>query len=263
MQKLFSKILLPVLFNRNTRWASDKAIQLANKFGCDVHLLHANPAPLPVSSLPEAKMKDLAAYIRSHLNDGLFVTTSIIPSNWQTALKDAVITEHIDLAVIPRSHRKLRNALIRKVNINQLSRQTSCPVMTVPRRFHISQLRNIVVPVKDLLPLNKLKLATYVSLETNGCICLMGCDEKFLIGNQGCLMKAFQLLNGIGSLKVQCAFRDGPDMANSALNYAKDIQAGLIVVNPGQESRLKGWWNRLTGKWLCRESEIPVLTVAP
>ncbi len=263
MQKLFSKILLPVLFNRNTRWASDKAIQIANKFGCDVHLLHAHTMPLPVTSVLETEMNELAGYVRQKLNDGLLVTTSVCSGGWQTALKDAVIAEHIDLVMIPRSHRKLRTSLIRKISINQLSQQTNCPVMTIPRRFNVSQLHNIVVPVNDLLPVNKLKLATYVSLETNGCIYLMGCDENVLMSNEGYLVKAFQLLNGLGPLKVQCAYREDPDMANSALNYAKDIQAGLIVVNPGQESRLRGWWNRLSGKWLCSESDIPVLTVAP
>ena len=259
---MFSKILLPVLFNRNTRWASDKAIQLANKFGCDVHLLHAHNMPVPAVSALETEMKELSSYVRSKLNDGLFVSSSITSESWQIALKDAVITEHIDLAIIPRSHRKLRTALIRRVNINQLSEQTNCPVMTIPRGFNVNNLTNIVVPVKDLLPVNKLKIASYVSLETNGCIYLMGCDENVLINNEGYLMKALQLLNGVGPLKVQCAYREDQDMAHSALNYAKDIHAGLIVVNPGQESRLKGWWSKITGKWLFRESDIPILTVA-
>jgi hypothetical protein len=39
------------------------------------------------------------------------------------------------------------------------------------------------------------------------------------------------------------------------------VKADLIVVNAGKESWLKGWWNKLRGKQLCRESDIPVLTV--
>jgi hypothetical protein len=69
-------------------------------------------------------------------------------------------------------------------------------------------------------------------------------------------------LNEFGKLNIQCAFQDDPDTAAGTLAYARDIHADLIVVNPGKESRLKGWWNRLQGKYLCRESDIPVLTVS-
>jgi hypothetical protein len=46
------------------------------------------------------------------------------------------------------------------------------------------------------------------------------------------------------------------------LAYAKNVKADIIVVNPGKESVLKGWFSRWFGKYLYKESNIPVLTIA-
>ena len=63
MQKMFTKILVPVAFSRNTRWLVDKAIQLANKFGCDIFLLHAE-APVSIPFLSTTYLPDLQKRLR-------------------------------------------------------------------------------------------------------------------------------------------------------------------------------------------------------
>jgi hypothetical protein len=278
MQKQFSKILLPVVFNRTSRWAVDKAVQLANKFGCDILLLHVRPSSTKLSSIPNINwvngsdgedqdesgllLHELEVYGRSQLNDGLLIRFAILNGHWQTVLKDIIIGEHIDLVVIPKSHQRMRTSLLAKVNVNQLSQQTNCPILTVTRRFNVSRMHNIVVPVRDLVPVKKLTLAMYLSLETNSRIYLMGDNNKTPEKCEEYLVRAYLLLNKVGKLSVQCALRDNPDSAAGTLAYAKDVNADMIVINPGNESRLKGWWNILRGKYLCRESDIPVLTVA-
>jgi hypothetical protein len=262
MQKLFSKILVPVNFNRNTHWLLDKAVQLANKFDCDLVLIHVQ-GPSLLSNGKEKEMEELQVHYKAKLNEGLLLTFSIKAGYWQAVVKDVVISEHIDLVVIPRSHRHISGALIRRINVNTLSQQTNCPVMTITRNFNAQQLQNIVVPVFDLLPVKKLTIATYLSLEASGCIYLMGKDESTSAGSGNrYLMKAYQLLNEFGKVNIRCSFQDSEETADSTLAYAKNVNANLIVVNPGRESRLRGWWNKLRGKYLCRESDIPVLTVA-
>ncbi len=279
MQKLFTKILVPVNFSRNTRWSVGKAVQLANKFDCDILLLHVQP---PSSAIPflysaffpgsfgrfsrdvlEKMMKKLEQQQKPRLKEGLLMTSAIYCGYWQSALKDVIIAEHVDLTVIPRSSKRYSGAVIRLININKLSQQANCPVMTVTRSFNANNLQNIVVPVNDLLPVKKLTIATYLSLEYSGCIYLMGKDDRSTVKTEkGYLMQSYQLLNDFGRLNIQCALQDSDDTASGTLAYAKDVKANLIVVNPGQESRLRGWWNKLGGKYLCRESDIPVLTVA-
>ncbi len=279
MQKLFTKILLPIAFNRNTRWSVDKAIQLANKFDCDILLLHVQP---PSSTIPfiynsissgsivrsskrnlEYKIKELELQCKPKLKEGLLMTSAVLVGYWQQVLKDIIIAEHIDLTLIARNNRLFSNVILRRVNINKLSQQTNCPIMTVTRNFNVNHLQNIVVPINDLLPVKKLTMATYLSLEISGCIYLMGRNGHSTKKTEnGYLMRAYQLLNDFGKLNIHCALQDDEDLASSTLTYAKDIKANLILINPGRESRLRGWWNKLRGKYLCRESDIPVMTVA-
>jgi hypothetical protein len=279
MQKLFTKILVPVNFNRNTNWSVDKAVQLANKFDCDILLLHVQPPPSTIPFLYNAffsdsfirspsddlemKIKELEIQYKSKLKQGLMMTSVILVGYWQAVMKDVIIAEHIDLTLIPRSNKRLGSAVIRHININKLSQQTNCPIMTITRNFNANHLENIVVPVFDLLPVRKLTMVTYLSFATSACIYLMGKDDSATTKNgKGYLMRAYQLLNEFGKLNIQCALQGNEDSADSTLAYAKNVNANLIVVNPGKESHLRGWWNKVRGKYLCRESDIPVLTVA-
>jgi hypothetical protein len=278
MRKLFTKILVPVNFNRNTNWSLDKAVQLANKFDCDILLLHVYQPLSTFSFLHHGifsgsstwlcedevaiKMKELEMQHKANLKEGLIMSSVIQAGYWQTVMKDVIIAEHIDLTLIPRSRKKLASSVIRRININKLSQQTGCPIMTVTRNLKADTMQNIVVPVFDLLPVKKLTMATYLSLETSGCIYLMGRDKPAREGDdKRYLMRAYQLLSEFGKLNIQCALQGNEDEGGSTLAYAKNVNANLIVVNPGKESRLKGLWNKLRGKYLCSESDIPVLTV--
>jgi hypothetical protein len=279
MQKLFSKILLPVAFTRNTRWSVDKTVQLANKFGCDILLLHVKPQPFTIPVLynlffrnrndqPKEKklsvqLDELEQQCRLKLKVGLKISSVEIFGSWQQIIKDVIIAEHIDLTLIPRSHRRFGSAILRRVNVNSLSQQTNCPIMTITRNLNVNHLQNIVVPVHDSLPVKKLTIATYLSLENSGSIFLMGNEDHSAIKSaNGYLVNAYKVLNEFGKVNIQCALRDDEDMAGSTLAFAKDVKANLIVINPGRESRLKGIWNRLSGKYLSDESDIPVMTVA-
>ncbi len=281
MKKLFTKILVPVNFNRNTNLALDKAIQLANYFACDVHLLHVQP---PSATIPflydgflsgslfrsssancESQLKELEERCKGKLHDGLLMSSSTIAGTWQTALKQIIIAEHIDLLVIPRSRRKFGSALIQRIDLNKLSQQAQCPVLTVTRSFNVNYLQNVVVPINDSLPVRKLNMATYMCRGAQGSIHLMGSGGNSPRGRQRrkFLIKSYQLLSDSGHIKIHCSLPDNFDNPTSTLTYARNIKADLIVVNTGKESLLKGWWNKLLGKCLYRESDIPVLTIAP
>jgi len=223
----------------------------------------SNPFTTSTENTLTAKMNELVSQYRSKMKEGLLMTSTLLVGYWQAILKDVIIAEHIDLMVIPRGRKRSGSAVIRQININKLSQQTSCPIMTITRNFNASQIHNIVVPVNELLPVKKLTMATYLSVETRGCIYLMGIDNQSTVKTEkGHLMRAYQLLNDFGKLNIQCAFQGNEDTAGSTLAYARNVNANLIVVNPGKESRLRGWWNKRRGKYLCRESDIPVLTVA-
>ncbi len=282
MEKLFNHILVPVNFNRNTEMVMEKAIEIANQFECDLRVLYVQT---PVMAIPflydghfsgtlynnnreelEEKMNNLGKQYRSRLATGLKMTTDVTAGNWYVVVKEQVIKSRIDLVVIPRNEKKFLGALLYRININRLTLQTQCPVLTVTKDFDITHLQNIVVPVADFLPVRKLTAATYMARKMNGVIHLMGRSESNGQDSEKetrQLTRAYQLLRDYTNVKVYCSSRTGNSYAEDTLAYAQKVNADLIVVNPGKESVFKGWIGKLTGKYMYKESNIPVLTVAP
>ena len=282
MKKLINHILVPVNFNSNTELVMVKAIQAANQFNSDIHLLYVQTGMLSIPFVydghfsgaiynvsaeeAEKKMKKLIEEYQHLLNDGLFMTTKISAGNWCFIIKEQVIIKHIDLIILPRTGKKAEGALLYKVNVNQLAQQTQCPILTVTKNFNIDHLQNIVVPLDDFLPIRKLTAATYLAKKFNGAIHLMGRKGQSAADDRKksrCLTRAYQLLRDYTSVKVHCSVQDGYAVADDTLAYAKNIHADLIVVNTGKESRLKGWFSKWMGNYLYKESSIPVLTMAP
>lgn len=282
MKKLFNHILVPVNFNRNTSLLMNKALQVANEFNCDLHLLYVQT---PMTVIPflydgtvsgslfnfftednSKRMEKLEDEYKPKLNDGLLMTSEILPGSWQAVMKDVIISKHIDLVLIPKYHRKFTGALVQQINIDKLSQQTQCPVLTVTRRFDVTHLHNIVVPVNDFIPIKKLTMATFFARKFSGIVHLMGkktnskSEERI---NTRCVTKSYQLLRDYTNVRVHCSSETYTNDHADTLTYAKDVAADLIVVNPGKESVRKGWLGKWFGKYLYRESNIPVLTIAP
>ena len=77
------------------------------------------------------------------------------------------------------------------------------------------------------------------------------------------LLKAYRLIRDNTEVPVECKTLPGENIATITLQYAKDVKADLIVINPGKESLLSGFINRIFSRFLFNESRIPVMTVAP
>ncbi len=282
MTKIFSRILVPLNFNSHTALLMNKAVQLANEFNCDLHLLYVQTTIARIPFLQEGtisnsfvhlssedsrqKMLELENEYKIELKDGLLLSSEIVQGSWQTILKEVVISKHIDLVLIPKYHNNFGVGFTQHININKLSQQTQCPVLMVTRDFDVAHLHNIVVPVNDFIPIKKLTMATFLARKFNGIVHLMGqktnskAEEKI---NTRCVTQSYQLLRDYTSVKMYCSTDVYTNGAAGTLSYAKDVSADLIVVNPGKESAGKGWWGKRFGKYLYSESTIPVLTIAP
>jgi hypothetical protein len=266
MEKPFNNILVPVNFNRNTTMVMEKAVQIANYFSCDIKVLHVQSAK-PV----QEKLNDLLRVYRPNLNSGLIMEGIMTTGNWYQRMKEVIISSHIDLVVIPRST-KFFGALLYSININRLSQQTQCPVLTVTAKFNVEHLQRILVPVSDSLPIRKLSMAVYLAQKAGGTVHLLGQSGSSKGGpvsylshksNARYLNRAYTLLNEYSRVEVQCSVRDGGHVARGTLDYARELEADLILVNPGRESTFGGLISKWFGKFLYRESNIPVLTIAP
>ncbi len=260
----------------------EKAIGIANEFQCDIHLLHNHSPVLPVSfpyeghvsgyssnysnAEAEKKMNMLMEKYGHRMNRGYSMNNAITAGSWFSVMKQYIIAQHIDLVIIPRHTQRFFGEILYNINVNRLTRQTSCPVLTVTNNMNVNQLKNIVVPVSDFLPIRKLTAATYIARQFNSIIHLMGYKKNFHakeLGDAKWLARSYQLLRDHTQLKIHRSSTYGNLVAGNTLSYAKLVEADLIVVNPGKESIPAGWINHLFGRHLYKKSTIPVLTVAP
>ena len=280
MKSFFNHILVPVLFNNDTPQVISKAIDAANQFNCDLLLLHVQTgAPymnllrkgggetvFAQGSFPdmEKKMDLLIEGNRHALSDGLLLSGTVIKGSWQSAMKEIIFTSDIDLVIIPNYSGKLAEASMRQIDVNNLSLQTQCPVLTVTPDFDASRLQNIVVPVNDFLPLRKLTAATFLARKFKGMVHLVGQGDSAGTKDKldtTWLTKAYQLLTDYTEVRIHCSQEGTRD--DEALEYARKVEADLIVVNPGKESQSRGWINRWLGKYIYQGSGIPILTISP
>jgi Universal stress protein family len=283
MNKLFNHILVPVNFNRNSVQIVERAIGIANEFRCDIHLLYNHSPALPalfrlggqasgrasnyLNVNAAKKMNNLVESCRPQLNQGLSIDCTLVTGDWFSVMKHIIITHHIDLVVIPRYTRFFLNEWLYDFNINRLARETDCPVLTITQDMDITHVKNIVVPINDFLPIRKLTTATYIARQFNAIIHLMGYKEEVQEKEKDdskWVSRAYQLLNDHTHLKIhRSPIYYGNSMGGNTLSYARQVNADLIVVNPGKESISGGWFNHLMGRCLYKRSDIPVLTIAP
>lgn len=278
MQKLFTNVLVPVDLGRQSVSAIRKAITIANQFQCNIHLLYVEKAILPpekqlLQVLSEGEIDDtekelwqLKERYTNRLEIGLQFHTAIRKGNKEQQIVEYALLHQIDLIIVGKPTRVLAANLFRSVNINRLSRKAGCPVLTVKTAATFDSIRNIVLPVDAHLPIRKIMFASYLARHYNARIHLIALSEPYpraKVEDMVYLYKSYQLLRDNTNLNIECHTVPGGNIADTTLEYARQIDADLIVVNPGKELLLSGFINRLFARFIFNESRIPVMTVAP
>src|SRR5215831_388507 len=140
MQKLFNNILVPCHLDRDPELSIEKAIQIANHFRCNLHLIYVENTWF---TPPERKVKvDRAREIYSpRLQAGLELHISIRRGNTDRIIREYAIQQCIDLLVLGRARR--RNIFL---DVNRFSALTECPVLTIRDTPDLEKVKNIVLP---------------------------------------------------------------------------------------------------------------------
>lgn len=279
MKKLFNNILVPVEFSKQTSQVVGKAVMIANHFRCDVHLLFAENHDMASAEKHlvqaftegeladyEVKMQELRNEYLPMLEDGLQLLTVMRKGSKEQHITSYALQNQIDLIIVEKPYSLLPMRFARSFNINRISKKTGCPVLTVKGTAKLEAIRNIVLPVDAHLPLRKVMFASYLAKHFNAKIHLIALSdpgEAEDVESKVYLYKTYQLLRENTNLSIECHTVPGGNIADTTLEYARQIDADLIVVNPGKEMLLSGFVNRLFARLLFNESRIPVMTVAP
>lgn len=254
--------------DRHSETAIENAVQLAAQFHCDVHLLYLVNKPFwkswSVATATEKKQKIsvLQDKFAMQLPRGCVLHTAVRQGNVAAALQQYIAIHQVDLIVAHRERRRF--AFLAALDINKLAANTGCPVLSLQTNPPLNGIRNIVLPVGEQLPLRKIMLATYMARNSNAAIHLITLTTSSTSASKRYvyLEKAYQLLRENTTLPIQCKMVAGENLADTTLEYARKVEADLILVKAGDECLLSGPMNRLFSKFLFNRSTIPVITVA-
>ncbi|WEK37231.1 MAG: universal stress protein [Candidatus Pseudobacter hemicellulosilyticus] len=285
MTKLFNNILVPVTYNRKSEMALQKAIYIANEFQCHVHLLYVEGKGMAeadkhlIEALREGEIQDPEFWLgqwkekyQHQLEGNHQVYLAFRKGNKEQQIASYILQQKIDLVILDQPSGLLPSGLLPVqlrgglININRLTRKTGCPVLALKSSATLQHIRNIVLPVDARLPVRKVQFASYLALHFNAKIHLVAVAEPV----QGTtsvdtkyLLKTYQLMKEHTDLDVECHTLNGESLADTTLDFARQISADLIVVDAGKSLTQSGMLHRFFSKFIFDGSRIPVMTVAP
>jgi len=277
MPKTFYNLLVPVDFTAKSKWAISKAIDLANNFHCNIHLVHVVSSdlfpfvPIEASTIfpydiaadlenARVKLEALRDTYRHHICGGGSIEISLLQGDQSQQLSKYIEQYEMDLVVIGLSRFSLIHRILSSVSISKLARKTNVPVLAVRSSGLVSHFKKIVLPLTSDIPVKRLQLATMMARSYKSTVYLVSLrkDEN---PAENVLNKALEVIQSLSTIPVQCFMLEGKNLAKSTLEFSKRINADLIMANPMTEFTMPGFWNRLTRKLLSYGSKIPVMTM--
>ncbi len=276
MQNKMYNILVPVDFTARNKWAITKAIELANTFNCNIHLVHIVFKPvfplLPIDASqfsPYAshvhmqtcreKLANIKAAYKSQLCGEGAIEISLLQGVPQTQLKQYIETYKMDMVVLGLSKFNLLQRIISSISISLLARKTNIPILAVRSSGLVSHFKKIVLPLHNDIPVERIKLATMLARSFKSTVYLVSLRNHASMENN-IVAKTLELVQSISTIPVQSFLLEGHNLAKSTLDFSKRINADLILGQSVKEFLLPGLWNRITNKLISYASNIPVLT---
>jgi len=277
MGKTFYNILVPVDFTSKNKWAISKAIELANAFNCNIHLVHVVSKqllpfiPFDTTSLfpydaaadmrnARGQLEELRDTYRHHLCGGGSIEISILQGPRSRQLSGYISQYQMDMVVIGLSRFNLMHRILSSVSISQLARKTNIPVLAVRSSGLVSHFKKIVLPITGDVPVGRIKLATMLARSFKSTVYLVTLRNDHSTA-EAILSKTLAVVQSISTIPVQCFMLEGKNVAQSTLEFSNRINADLIMTDQVKDYNMPGFWNRITKKILSYGSKIPVITV--
>ena len=134
--KLYN-ILVPIDFTTRNKWAIAKAIELANSFDCNIHLVFVNRSAnslLGRSINNETifrKLEQVKALYKNQLCSEGDVEISVLQGNVQQQLLNYIKQYEMDLVITGLSKFNFVHRIISSVSISRLAKKANIPVLAI------------------------------------------------------------------------------------------------------------------------------------
>ena len=269
MSNKLCNILVPVDFTNKNKWAIAKGIEMANQMNCNLHLVNIVQPNLFSSFTPYEshvdrlnsydQLRDLAVSYSSQLRGNGKIEVSLLEGNTTNKLVEYIRDFEMDMVVMGLSGNVFRR-MISSASINKLAAQANVPVMAVGSKGLVHHFKKIILPLYDELSLRRIKMATTLARSFKSTIYMVTLRQ----GNntpEKILSEGLEIANSIPRVSARGIILEGDNLAKTTIDFAKRINGDLIMMNPAEEIKMPGWWNKLTNKILSYGSGIPVMTM--
>lgn len=272
------KILIPIDFSETALVAVEHAAYIAQTFKAELLLLHvverhweqfniiqpemAVPNPSEITQIIERKLEQVAAEVFKKYG----VKSTAITSDGRIFSEIVSVSQehNIDLIVMGTHGTKGFVEFFIGSNTYKVVTQSDCPVLSVQKSAANVGFKNIVLPIDDSAhSRQKVGHAITIAKTFGATIHIVGLHESG--GDKQFLLKIEQIeeyIQKAGLKSTTKIFKD-TNQAKIAQEYAKAINADLIIIMTDQDENISG---RLLGSFaqqVVNHSLIPVISIPP
>ena len=271
-------ILTPVDFSETSLKALEHAIFMAKVFEAKLSLIHvlevlnyANEMNIPLidnelSSVIRKRLDDLADSI--HLNHGIIKPQVILNSgNIAETIVNTAEDIEADIILMGTHGASGWKEFLIGSNAYKVVTKASCPVLTIQKNGTKPSYRNIVLPIDDTVSSRqKVKNAVEFAQHYGSIIHVLGLitvDEPEVHSKFDVRLNQVNKYLDKHGVPWKNKIIVGDNIAKMTMNYAKEINADLIMIMTEQEENLTGFILGPYAQQVINHSSIPVLSVTP
>jgi hypothetical protein len=277
----FKNILIHEDLTGGSCIAIEKVLEMYEPSITRIHLVHVykdNPFPLwgwmdflayaPICTREEAdrKLRSTVEEIRSRNNGckvtGIFLETEGTVTN---SLSRYIMDNDIDLVIANRQRRAAWPLQGNSLDSFRLTEQTGCAVLSVTQGCLNHPIRSILLPISSFIPEKKIHMAIALSKEFKACIHLMGLtvvNEHSNKANLSAFYNTYKLFREYG-YEPQYKIINGIGTSSELYNYAEEIKADIVLVNPERETGFFHWLGQRFSKVSQPLSPLQILSIKP
>jgi len=245
MPNNFYNILVPVNFSSCSKWAIAKAVELANTFKCNIHLVHVVSAVnlpavdkdagfmlayniSPDMELAGKKLRQLKELYSHHVCSGGKIEISVLYGYAKSALAKYIEQYQIDMVIKGLSQFNLLHRIWSTISISRLVRKTNIPVLAVRSTGLICHFKKIVLPLHDQIPMRRIRLAAMLGRYFKSTIYVLSVRNKNGDHHLPLLNDTLEIIQSLTTIPVQSIILEGKNIAEATLRFSKRLMQILL-----------------------------------
>jgi nucleotide-binding universal stress UspA family protein len=282
MARDFKSILVPADFSKNTDIAVSRALSLCPGGGT-LHLLHVQQtghgnAFLHLKTIfrgyswkivqagrnaSETKLAELKRSIEAARHDVRVYTGVCYGETVEQMISKKAVDLAVDLVVVGKHSRHSSLPHLNTVTPSKLALATGIPVLTVKPGSLYNTLKKVVIPVGIDFPAQKIAIMEALHNDPGPEILLVvfPYDKTNRAYSKQALLNTFKALKSRSANPVRYDVLEGKNKARALADYCTKIEADMVIVHPGTETRVGTWMNSHISDLLPANSRTQVLTV--